>query len=260
MALLPGWRSVVPVRPCSPRRQSCPPAFPLGRKAARRPQARTTMLLTTSAPDRTPGSTARSAHDQREDHPHRPRRLPDVRLQVADDLQPVVREERHRRRRRADGREAGGVPRVLPVAVQDEQHPRCADHHAAQGDDDRAGRRTDADRRRGRCGQRRARAGGRLAAGRPVRRRGLRPGCPAQGLRPQGEAGARRRQRRRRLADRGVPGGGRRGGMGLFDPNDAASEALGGRLVAAYPSAGGHHRLEGPGRATTSSSTPPRSA
>ena len=38
------------------------------------------------------------------------------------------------------------------------------------------------------------------------------------------------------------------GAMGLFDPNAAASESLGERLVAAYPDAGDHDRFQGPGR------------
>ena len=49
------------------------------------------------------------------------------------------------------------------------------------------------------------------------------------------------------------------GAIGLFDPNAAASEALGRAAARGLPGAGGRDRLEGPGRATTSSSTPPRS-
>ena len=49
--------------------------------------------------------------DQRQDHAHRAPRLPDRGVQGADDLQPLVRQERHRRRRRADGRAGRGLPR-----------------------------------------------------------------------------------------------------------------------------------------------------
>ena len=54
------------------------------------------------------------------------------------------------------GVQARGLPRVLPAAVQADQHPRRAGDDAAQGDHHRAGRRADADRAGGRRGQRRA--------------------------------------------------------------------------------------------------------
>ena len=205
------------------------------------------------------GADRRSAHDQRQDHPHRPPRLPDVRVQVADDLQPVVREERHRRRGRAHGRQARGVPRVLPVAVQDEQHPRRAGDHAAQGDHHRAGRRADADRRRGRRGQRGAAAGGRHAARRPVRRRGVRPRRAAQGLRAARASGrsssataASARRSRRPWRRPGV------GASGCSTPTRRRPR----RWASGWPpptrTLEVTHRFQGPGRATTSSSTPPR--
>jgi hypothetical protein len=42
---VPGRASVVPVRAWSPARNTCPAAFPLGRKATRGREAGTTMLL-----------------------------------------------------------------------------------------------------------------------------------------------------------------------------------------------------------------------
>ena len=227
---------------------------PTGQEAGAPRPAGTTMVSSARRAD-----GARSAHDQRQDHPDRASRLPHLRLQGPADLQPVVREERHRRRRRADGRQARGVPGVLPAAVQDEQHPRRAGDHAAQGDDHRAGRRAHADRPGRRRGQRGAGAGGRLAARRPVRRRRLRARRPAQGLRAAGQAGAGRRQRRRRLADRRLAGRGRAWArIGLFDPNAAASEALAERLREHYPDARGDAPAPRTRRATTWSSTPPR--
>ena len=113
----------------------------------------------------------------------RARGIPDLRVQVADDLQPVVREERHRRGCRADGCQTGGVPGDLPAAVQDDQHPRGAGDDAAQGGHHRAGRRVDADRPGGRCRQRGAGARRRFAARRSVRRRRLRPRRCPQGFR-----------------------------------------------------------------------------
>ena len=51
-------------------------------------------------------------HDQRQDHSHRARRLPDRVVQGAPHLQPVVRQQGHRRGRRADGRQgARTIPR-----------------------------------------------------------------------------------------------------------------------------------------------------
>ena len=118
---------------------------------------------------------------------------------------------------------------------------------------------TAAGRRRG---QRRAAARGRHAARRPVRRRRVRPRCAAQGLRPEGQAGARRRQRRRRLADRGVAGRRGRGRASACSTRTTRPRsALGERLARALSrTLAGHRPVRRTRRATTSSSTPPRSA
>ena len=66
---------------------------------------------------------------------------PTDRLQGAADLQPVVRAARHRRGRRADGRQAPRTTATFSGAVQAHQHPRRAGDDAAQGHHGRAGRR-----------------------------------------------------------------------------------------------------------------------
>ncbi len=105
----------------------------------------------------------------------RAHRLPDRDVQGADDLQPVLRAGRHRRRRRADGlSRPSDYPAVPAAAVHAEQHPRRADHDAAQGDDRRAARRGVARGADRRLVQRRPAHGGRPPAGRHVRRRRLR--------------------------------------------------------------------------------------
>ena len=71
--------------------------------------------------------------DQRQDHADRAPRVSDRGVQGADDLQPVVRAGGHRRRRRADGRQARRLPGVPALAVPAHQHPRRAGDDAAQG-------------------------------------------------------------------------------------------------------------------------------
>ena len=56
--------------------------------------------------------TGETGHDQRQDDPHRPSRLPDRGVQGADDLQSLFRGCRDRCRRDADGRQGRGLPDV----------------------------------------------------------------------------------------------------------------------------------------------------
>ncbi len=189
----------------------------------------------------------RNAHDQREDHSDRTRRLPDVRLQGANDLQPVVREERHRRGRGADGCPVRRLPRVLPEPVPAHEHPWRARDDAAQGRHHRARRRADPDRDRRRRRQRGAPARGRDAGGRPVRRRRVRARRGAQGFRARGQARARRRQRRRRVTDRGLAGRCGHRGHRPVRPQRGGVGVAGRAPLRRVPGPAGHHRLEGPG-------------
>ena len=152
------------------------------------------------------GASKEPANDQRQDHPHRAHRLSHRKLQGPDDLQPVVRQDRHRCGGGADGLQARGLSGLPSLAVQAHQHPGRAGDHAAQDRDDGAGRRGDADRahrRRLQCG---AEAARRHAGRRPVRRRRLRARRATQGLVAAGQRGARGRQWRRGLRHRCVAG------------------------------------------------------
>ena len=84
------------------------------------------------------GTLPGGRNDQRQDHPDRAPRLSDRGVQGADDLQPLVREAGHRRRRRADGRaRRRTIPTFLRSLVRLTQHPRRARDDAAQGHDRR---------------------------------------------------------------------------------------------------------------------------
>ena len=61
--------------------------------------------------------TQELSNDQRQDHPHRPPRLSDRVVQGAPHLQPMVRQQGHRRGGDADGRQGRGLPGVLRAAV-----------------------------------------------------------------------------------------------------------------------------------------------
>ena len=114
------------------------------------------------------------------------------------------------------------------------QHPRCADHYAAQGDHHGAGRRDQPDRPDLRRDQRSIAAGRRVAC-RSVRRRRLCPRCVAQGFDPSGKralvvaAAASLHRSRPRWRACGLAE------IGLFDPNTAASGALAQRIGMHYP-------------------------
>ena len=155
------------------------------------------------------------------------------------------------------GVKAEDYPEFFRIAVQADQHPRRAGHHAAQGDHDRPGRRADADRRRGRRGQRRAlREDGTLLGdqfdGEGFARGVLRKGFDLTGKRAlvvgNGGVGS---PIAASLAAAGVAA------MGLFDPNAAASEALASALRRPIPSSRSRPAPR-TRTATTSSSTRPR--
>ena len=159
------------------------------------------------------------------------------------------------------GCKAEDYPAFLQARVQALEHPRRARHHAAQGDDGR------------RCSTRSrptAKVAGscnavRLGAGRPLVgdmfdgegfvRGVLRKGRELAGARVL-VVGARRR----RLGDRGVARQGRRRRARAVRRLCADDGGLAERLRAHYPALKVAHRLERSGRASTSSSTPRRSA
>ena len=132
------------------------------------------------------------------------------------------------------GIEAEDYPDLLRVGHQDDQRPWRAGDHAAQGRHHGTRRRGQPDRRNRGRRQHRDAAGGRVAGRRSVRRRRLRSWSLAEGIRPPG-TGARGRQRQGRLSDRGLAGGIGLAGIGLFDPNAAASEGLAQRIGKHYP-------------------------
>ena len=124
---------------------------------------------------------------------------------------PYFEQRRHRCRGRADGVQGRELPGVPARHFLAREHPRSADHDAAQGNDARLARRGlghGADRRRL---QRGAAHGGRAPTGRHVRRRRLRARLAPQGLPDRRCEGSGRRQRRRGLGDRRIAGGRRRG-------------------------------------------------
>ena len=126
--------------------------------------------------------------DQRNDDTRRAPGISDAHLQVAADLQSVVRQERDRRSRHPHGNQDRGLPRVLPVPLHPHQHPRCAGHHAAQGDHHGAGRRDQPDRGNRRRHQRSLATRRWLPSSRSVRRRRLRPRHAAHRIRPSRKA------------------------------------------------------------------------
>ncbi len=125
---------------------------------------------------------------------------------------------------------------MFPLLFKMTQHPRRAGHHAAQGGDHRAGRRAHPDRDRSparptRCWcARTARCSATSSTGPGFVRGVLHKGFDLQGKRAlvvgNGGVGS---PIAASLAAAGV------GGMGLFDPVAAASEALAGRLREHYP-------------------------
>ena len=153
-------------------------------------------------------------------------------------------------------------PGFLRLRLPALQHPRRADHHAAQGHDGRAARRGDRPTAKvaGSCNA--VRLGPERQAGRRhVRRRGLRARRAAQGPRAAGRARAGGRQRRRRLGDRRVAGEGRRRASSRSSTRTAPTmEGLARPPARPLSEPEGHDRLERSRRASTSSSTPRRSA
>ncbi len=125
-----------PRRPCQPARHR--------RHRRGRPQrpGRRDVAGGGRAGERCFNATPRGRDDQRQDHPHRPHRLPDGGVQGAADLQPVVRAARRRRGRDAAGLQGRGLSGVHAGFLPPHQRARRADHHAAQGDHGRDARRS----------------------------------------------------------------------------------------------------------------------
>ena len=150
-------------------------------------------------------------HAERRHQDHRACRLSDDDVQIADDLQSVVREARNQRRRRAARRQKRRFRPRLSGDLPLHQFPRRVDHHAAQDCGYRPHRRG-VDRGQGRGLMQRGPPQRRGPAGRRhVRRRRVRARNGATWALAQGQEGSRRRVGRSGLGDRRLVRGRRRG-------------------------------------------------